>query len=190
MMEDLAMQMLEIIMNTVHADSREIEIRIVDSEAENLISMTVSDDGKGMNKALLQRVTDPFVTTRETRRIGMGIPFMKGLTEQCGGRFSMRSRPGEGTMLTATVQRDHIDTPPMGDLGEMMMNSIQADENIDYKFNYRTDKGEFAFDTREAREMLDGVSLLEPSILLWLRDYIRQGVEQARTGGELTDRSQ
>jgi len=175
-MEDLAMQMLEIIMNSVHAGAGSIEIRIVDSAAENLISMTVSDDGCGMNKALLQRVADPFTTTRETRRIGMGVPFMKGLTEQCGGRFSIRSRPGEGTILTATVQRDHIDTPPMGDLGEMMMNSIQANGDIDYDFHNRTDKGEFVFDTREAKEMLDGVSLLEPSILLWIRDYIREGV--------------
>ena len=95
----------------------------------------------------------------------------------------MRSRPGEGTILTATVQRDHLDTPPMGDLGEMIMNSVQADGDIDYLFSYRTDKGEFVFDTREAKELLDGVSLLEPSILLWIRDYVRQGVESVSTNG-------
>lgn len=180
MMEDLAMQMLEIIMNSVHAGSRNIKVEIVDSEAEDLVSMTIADDGKGMNKALLQRVADPFMTTRETRKIGMGVPFMKGLTEQCGGTFSIKSKPGEGTTLVATVRRSHIDTPPMGDLGEMMMNSIQADEDIDYEFRYRTDVNEFVFDTREAKEMLEGVSLLEPSILLWVRDYIREGVETAK----------
>ena len=177
MMEDLAMQMLEIIMNSIHANARKIRIEITDSEREDSVAMEIVDDGRGMNQALLQRVADPFTTTRTTRKIGMGVPFMKGLTEQCDGTFRISSQPGLGTTLRATVQRSHIDTPPMGNLGEMMMNAIQADEKIDYDFRYRTDTGEFVFQTAEARAMLDGVSMLEPSILLWLRDYINQGVE-------------
>ena len=175
-MEDLAMHMLEIIMNSVGAESKNIHTEIMDSEKENLFSMSIEDDGRGMHKALLSRVADPFTTTRDTRRIGMGVPFMKGLTEQCGGTFDIKSTPGVGTKLSATVMRNHIDRPPLGDLGEMMMHAIQGNERIDHLLTYKTDDGEFIFDTREIRRELEGVSLTEPEILIWMRDYINENL--------------
>lgn len=174
MMEDLAMHMLEIIMNSVSAGSKHIDIEIIDSVSQNIVSMKITDDGKGMNKALLSRVADPFTTTRDTRKVGMGVSFMKGMTEQCGGSFEIKSKPGEGTTVKATARRDHIDRPPMGNLGEMMMNSIQAGENISFTMEYITDEKVFRFTTDEIKEQLDGVSMLEPEILIWIRDYINQ----------------
>lgn len=180
MMEDLAMHMMEIIMNSIHANSKNIEIEVIDSEEKNLIKMTIKDDGKGMTKDLLLKIVDPFVTTRTTRKIGMGVAFMKGLAEQCDGSFDAKSNVGKGTVISASVRRDHIDVPPMGNLGEMMMQCIQADENIDYIFNYIADKGSFLFTTKEVKEQIEGMSIVEPEILLWIKDYINQGITQAR----------
>ncbi|MBQ1468875.1 MAG: sensor histidine kinase [Solobacterium sp.] len=180
MMEDLAMHMIEIIMNSIHANSRNISIRILDSKLQNTIRMTIQDDGKGMSEEFVKKVTDPFTTSRTTRSVGMGLAFMKGLTEQCAGDFTIESTLGVGTTLTASVQKDHIDTPPMGNIGSMMMQCIQADENIDFVLEYKTDSNEFLFRTVDIREQLEGVSMLEPSILLWIRSYINEGIEQAK----------
>lgn len=180
-MEDLAMHMMEIIMNSIHANSHNIDIEIEDSEEKNTISMSIRDDGKGMTKEFLCKIVDPFITTRETRKVGMGVSFMKGLTEMCDGSFDIESEVGKGTLLKATVRRDNIDVPPIGDLGEMMMQCIMADENIDFVFSYKTDSDEFIFRTDEVKRELDGVSLLEPEILLWIKSYINEGI--VRTSG-------
>ena len=101
---------------------------------------------------------------------------MKGLTEMCDGRFDVESEVGKGTLVKASVRRDNIDVPPLGDLGDMMMQCIMADENIDFVFSYKTDFNEFVFRTEEVKRELDGVSLLEPEILLWIKSYINEGI--------------
>ena len=108
------------------------------------------------------------------------LAFFKGLAETCGGEFSLFSEPGKGTSVSASVQRSNIDTPPLGDIGEMMMETIQADGDIDYELAYVTDSSRFEFSTQEAKEMLDGVSILEPSVLLWIKEYINEGIKQVK----------
>lgn len=178
------MHMLEIIMNSIAAGATLIQITVNDSLLRNVIEMIVTDNGKGMSEEFVKTVMDPFTTSRTTRKVGMGVAFMKGLTEQCGGTFDVKSKLGVGTTLTATVQKDHIDTPAMGNLGEMMMYCIQSNADIDYEFTYRTDAGEYKCNTVEIKETLDGVSILEPEILLWVKDYINGGIQELKEEAE------
>lgn len=180
MMEDLAMQLLELIMNSIHADSSFIEISIKESVSRNEIQFIVRDNGKGMDDETLKKVTSPFLTSRTTRKVGLGVAFMKGLTEQCNGTFSIKSKVNSGTVIVATVERNHWDTPAMGNLGEMMMCSIQANEKIDFLFIYQTDLQKFVFESKEVKEKIEGVSILEPDILLWVKEYINQGIQLAK----------
>ncbi len=179
-MLDIAMHILELLMNSIQAMAKVITVRITDSEKDDLITIEETDDGKGMSKELLERVTDPFTTTRTTRKVGLGVAFMKGMTEQCGGTFDIQSTEGVGTKIKATAQRSNIDTPDMGDIGQMMMAAIQANEDIDYILEYKTDTNSFVFKSSEIREQLAGVSLLEPEILIWIKEYINQGIKQAK----------
>lgn len=185
MMEDIAMHILEILMNSIKADSTKIILKIRDSFEDDIISFQIEDDGKGMDEDMVKRAADPFTTSRTTRRIGMGLAFMKGLAEMCGGSFNIESTVGKGTIVTASVQKLNIDTPELGDLGEMMMEAVQSDENIDYVLEYTTDYGQFVFDSGVVKKELDGVSLLEPEILLWIKEYINQGIEQAKEDTQL-----
>lgn len=180
MMEDIAMHILEILMNSIKAGASLIILKIRDSFNDDIISVSVEDNGKGMDAEMAAKAADPFTTSRTTRRIGMGLSFMKGLAETCGGTFRLSSEPGKGTLVEASVQKLNIDTPDLGDIGEIMMASIQSDENIDYVLEYTTDYSEFIFDSREIKKELEGVSLAEPEILLWIKDYINQGIEQAK----------
>ncbi len=184
MMQDLAMQTLEILMNSVGAKADTVILRIRESEHDNRIDIEVEDNGCGMSPEMVQKVTDPFTTSRKTRKVGLGVAFMKGLTEQCNGSFDIQSTVGVGTTVRASIQKDHIDAPPMGDLGEMIMYVIQADENIDFQFYYTTDNGNFEFLSEAVKQELEGVSLLEPEILLWIKEYINEGIIHAKEGME------
>ena len=180
MMEDLAMHTLELLMNSVHAGAKKIEVTITDSDERDEMVISVLDDGRGMDQETAERAADPFYTSRKTRKIGMGLAFLKGMAETCGGSFTLESAPGEGTLVRASAQKSNIDTPPPGDFGQMMMESIQADGDVDYEFAYITDDGRFEFSTAEIRETLDGVSILEPEVLLWIREYINEGINRVK----------
>ncbi len=184
MMQDLAMHMLEILMNSIGAGAEKVVLSIRDSAADNRIDMRVEDNGCGMSEEMVRKVTDPFTTSRKTRKVGLGVAFMKGLTEQCGGSFDIKSVLGEGTVVSASVQRDHIDLPPMGDIGEMIMYAIQANENTDLELYYTTDNDRFVFSSSEVRQQLEGISLVEPDVLLWIKEYINEGITHAKEGVE------
>ena len=110
-MRELALHILDIAQNSVAAGARHIWLTVSENE-QGYFVFSVRDDGKGMDSEMLQRVRDPFVTSRTTRKVGMGIPFIDMVTQQCGGHLELQSAPGKGTELTAYFAADNIDRPP------------------------------------------------------------------------------
>lgn len=177
MMQNLSMHVLDIAANSVRAKASRVMITIEDSVLHNEIKITVSDNGCGMNEAMCQQVQDPFFTSRTTRKIGLGVPFFKELSEQCGGEFCLVSKEGAGTTISASMQRDHWDTPPMGDMGDAVMIAAVADCSVHFIFTYQNDTGCFVFDTQEIKAILgDEVSIADAEIMLWCKEYINQGI--------------
>lgn len=179
-MQDLAMYILEILMNSIHADSSFIKLLIEFCREKDLVTIVVEDNGKGMNEEMVKKVMSPFTTTRTTRKVGLGVAFMKELCDECEGKLNIESKVGKGTIVKATYKMSHIDAPVLGDVGEMMMFAIQANETIDYEFVYKEDDNEFIFKTADIREELGDVKLDDPSILLWIKDYINQEIKIRR----------
>ena len=180
MMQDLAMQIMEIMQNSISAHASAITLQFTDSMKDNRITFKISDNGSGMSEDTVKKITNPFITSRMTRKIGMGLAFLKQTCDQCDGSLEIVSRLQKGTAVTAVLRRDCIDTPPTGDLGELMMECIQANEKIAYRFEYRSDQGCFSFDTDSVVKELDGVSICEPNILLWIKEFVNQGIQQAK----------
>lgn len=176
-MQEIAMTLLDIVNNAIRAKADRIIIHIIDSVQNNIIHLEVEDNGCGMSSEVLAQVTNPFYTTRKTRHIGLGIPLFKAAVEATGGKFFLESKENVGTKIIGEYVKNHWDTPPMGDLSETIMTIIQTDEAIDYEIFYQTDCREWSMKTKEIKELLDGVQINEPHILLWLKDYIREGMQ-------------
>jgi signal transduction histidine kinase len=115
-MQDLSMQFSEIIVNSLNADSSLITILIEDSEIKDKIIFKVIDNGRGMTKEFLEKLTDPFQSTRKVRKIGLGTAFFKEMCDQCEGEFKVESVVGEGSTVSTYVRKNNIDVPPMGDI--------------------------------------------------------------------------
>jgi len=65
------------------------------------VRLAVTDDGTGMDAAILARVAEPFYTTKpHGQGTGLGLAMAKGFAEQSGGGFSIASAPGTGTTVT------------------------------------------------------------------------------------------
>ena len=67
-MKELSLNILDIAENSVRAGALLIEISVI--ETEDTLKLTVKDDGCGMTEEILRNVTDPFCTTRTTRKVG------------------------------------------------------------------------------------------------------------------------
>lgn len=171
-MRELSLNILDIVENSVKAEAKIVYIDVI--ARDNVLTISIKDDGKGMSEEFLSRVTDPYTTTRTTRKVGMGLPFLKMEAEMAGGTFDIHSKLGEGTTVTTTFAIDHIDRPPLGDLGETMSILISNGDEVDYVLHFVFNETDFVFDTRELKEQLDGVPMDEPEVLLFIKNYIRE----------------
>lgn len=176
-MRELALHLLDIAENSVAADARNINISVHEDTHHDTLHMQVADDGKGMDADLVQKVIDPFVTSRTTRKVGLGIPLLKAAAEACNGSLEIQSAPGAGTTITVSFQRSHIDRMPLGDLAATFLHLIIAYPHIHWMFTYEADDRQFFFDDRDLKAELESIPLSEPTVLKFLRELITDGIE-------------
>lgn len=181
-MKELSLNILDITYNSIKAKADRIEIDLKESVSQNVVEIRITDNGCGMDEAFLSQVTDPFVTTRTTRKVGLGIPLFKQSAEDTDGSFLIRSKIGEGTSIQASFRLDHLDRAPIGDIGSTMVSLIQANDQIRFIYRHITDFGEFVFDTDEFHAQLGDISLSEPAVLSWIGEYIKENLDYIQGG--------
>lgn len=182
-MRELALHILDIAENSVAAGARRVLIAVEEDWRKDRLRIVVEDDGRGMDEELLSRVTDPFVTSRFTRKVGLGIPLLKAAAEACNGYLRLTSTVGKGTRLEAEFQRSHIDRMPLGDLAGTILTLVVGHPTVNWVFRYRVGEAEFTFDDAPIKQELDGVPLTEPSILAFIREMLRVGIAQVQQDG-------
>ena len=79
-MRDLSMHVLDIAQNSIKAKAKLVTVSFV-QDGNGKLTFSVMDDGCGMAPDFLARVTDPFTTSRTTRKVGLGIPMLKQSAE-------------------------------------------------------------------------------------------------------------
>jgi hypothetical protein len=176
-MRDLSLHLLDIMQNSTAANARRIKVVISAGRYSGKLSMTVEDDGDGMDEELLKSVADPFVTTRSTRRTGMGIPLFKAAAQRAGGDVEIASEPGGGTTVKAEFGIENIDRPPLGSIPYTVMNMIAANPDISLEVVLENEGERFVFSTRELREKLGEVPLNRLEVLEWISGYVEEGIK-------------
>ena len=178
-MKELSLNILDIAQNSVTARSTLIEIDLV--ETNDTLKITVSDDGCGMSKEMVETVTSPFTTSRTTRKVGLGIPLFKMAAEQTGGHLSITSKcekdfpDDHGTVTSALFYKNHLDYTPLGDIINTIVTLIQGMGEIDLVFTHKSDTLDVLLDTREIRETLGGeIPLNIPDVLVWITEFLKE----------------
>lgn len=176
-MDELSLYVLDITMNSVRAGATEIRIELL--EEGEWLTFRVSDNGCGMTEEQLNKLTNPFFTTRKTRKVGLGIPFLKMLSEMTGGGVEITSvhesvSEEHGTTTTAKFGRNHIDFIPLGDMVETVKTLIQGSPNINFTYFHKTENGEVTLSCAEMKDVLGDIPLNEPEILEWIGENLRE----------------
>ena len=179
-MNDLSLYLLDIAQNSLVAKASMIEISIEENTSNNLLSLTIQDNGIGMSKEMVSRVTDPFFTTRNTRTVGLGIPFLKMASNLALGDLTIDSIEGKGTTIQATFELNNINTPPLGDIAETLFILMIHHQLKELKYNHAIGDLTFTFDLGTIHSILDGVPLTEPSIMMYLKSYITDNIIELR----------
>jgi len=177
-MQDLSLHILDIVENATQAGATLVEIDILEDMDKDLLQITIQDNGRGMDAEMLKGATDPFVTTRTTRRVGMGLPLLKQAARETGGDLRITSELGKGTRVVATFQKSHIDRRPLGDMGATLTTLIMGNPDRDFVYRSNLREEEVEVDTRSVRKELDGaMGINDPAVIRLIRDLFskRQG---------------
>ena len=175
-MKELSLNILDVAENSVKAEASLTEISIL--EEGEMLTLIIKDNGYGMTKEILESVTNPFCTTRTTRKVGLGIPLLKLQAEQTGGTLEITSKhideyPDEhGTCVKAKFYKNHIDFTPLGNVVESITTLIQGHPDTDFTFSHKTEKGTVFLDTRQIREILEDVPLDNYEVIKWITEYL------------------
>jgi len=96
----LSIVVLNIILNAIHSLDGKGEIGISIENRGGRAVCSVVDNGKGISKDKIDRVYDPFFTTKKGRNsYGLGLSASRGIIEEHGGTISIRSHEGKGTSV-------------------------------------------------------------------------------------------
>jgi anti-sigma regulatory factor (Ser/Thr protein kinase) len=175
-MRELSLHLLDIAENGVSAGAQNITITIAEDLRADRLQLTVEDDGRGMDAAMVDQVTNPFITTRTTRKVGLGIPLLKLAAEMCAGGLTVESTPNVGTIVNVDFQRSHIDRMPLGDVAGTMLSLLIGWPQVHWLLRYRVDDEEFVFDDAPIKEELGDLPLSEPEVIRFLRGALREGI--------------
>jgi len=173
---ELALHILDILQNASEAGATQVALTIDEDEAADRLTITVRDNGRGMDEATAARAINPFFTSRTTRHVGLGLPLLAAATERAGGQLTLQSQPGVGTTVTANFQLRHPDRQPLGDMAATLLAFLLSEQKVDLHYLHRTARDTFAFHTADIRAALgDDVEFGNPVVRQWLSEFLVEG---------------
>ena len=148
--------------NSIEAGAKRIEVSVV--EDGSTISVSIADNGKGMDEATRRRAFDPFFTEagkHDKRRVGLGLPMLKQICEMCGGGVTLESERGVGTTLRYSFDANNIDLPPMGDLPGAVLTLFNYPGDFELVFTHRRGGEEYTIARSELADAVGGLDSVE-----------------------------
>jgi PAS domain S-box-containing protein len=95
------------------------------------VMITIQDSGTGIDPAYLEKVFEPFFSTKETGKgTGLGLSMVYGFVQRCKGHISIYSEPGEGTAIRIFLPRVVTETVPETEVVEISNDAPEGTETI------------------------------------------------------------
>jgi anti-sigma regulatory factor (Ser/Thr protein kinase) len=179
-LKELSLHILDIAENSVNAGATKIEILVVENLNKDELIINIKDNGKGMDPEKLKNISDPFITSRTTRKVGLGIPFLKAAAEACEGSLEITSERGVGTEVKVRFKLSHIDRMPLGDLQSTWLNLLIGYSKIHWVFDYSINDKTYSLNDQSIKEVLQEIPLSDPQVIGYLKNEIANGFESVK----------
>jgi nitrogen fixation/metabolism regulation signal transduction histidine kinase len=171
-MDEISLHILDIVQNSISANANFIIVNVNDDSKEDIIEIEILDNGKGMSEEELKLIEDPFYTTKNYKKVGLGIPLLKQIAFSTEGDFKIESKKEEFTRVYAKFRKSHPDTPPLGNLKDTILTLILTSDNFDIKFQYKKDGKILEIDSREIKKILGDIPINHPEVIKFIRNYL------------------
>lgn len=179
-MREISLNIQDVVHNSITAKATFICLKV--AYEGGWLTVTITDNGCGMDNEFLSKVLDPFTTKRTTRKVGLGLPLFKMAAESAGGTLTITSELGVGTAVTAKFDTTNIDCMPLGNIKETIIQLIIADESVDYFFEYTAYGNTYVFDTREVKAVLSGIPLSSMEVLDYIDTVLEENISDIKNG--------
>ncbi|HPE87466.1 MAG: ATP-binding protein [Bacteroidia bacterium] len=176
-MKEICENIIDIVNNSIRAEANFIRIDIQENEARDLLTLAITDNGKGMDRVTLDTIADPFYTTKKGKKTGMGTSLLKYHAELTGGHFFISSESGIGTQVIAEFGLTHLDRQPLGDMTGTLLLLITSHPEVHFRYKHTTSEGTYLLDTEEIRDALGGIALNQREIRNILKELITSNLE-------------
>jgi len=177
-MRELSLHILDIVQNSITAGADKITVEIDENISSDSLKITISDNGCGMDAETLAAVNGQFATSRNTRKVGMGIALFRAAAELADGGLTLESEKGKGTTTTAVFRHSSIDRMPIGDISGTMMLLAAKAKSFELVYRHIWNGNEFIFSTEDVKNVLEGTPIDEPEVLTYIKDYIHENLEE------------
>jgi len=102
--EYLNRSLINLIENAIAASSDESPILLKVDEKDNRIEITIADQGEGIDPEHLEKIFEPYFSTKRTG-VGLGLPIVKKIIEEHQGEINVTSKKGKGTTVKITLPK-------------------------------------------------------------------------------------
>ena len=177
-MEDISLHILDIAENALRAGATCIEIHVIEDIENDRLQLQIVDNGKGMDEQMIQTVSDPFVTTRTERRVGLGLPLLAESARMAGGDIQIKSDRDKGTSIEADFIYSHIDRKPLGDMVQTMMMLIAGNPDIDFSYHHLKKNQNYCLDTTELRKTLEEIPINHREVIKLIKKDMEEGLKE------------
>ena len=185
-MRELSLHILDVVENGITAGGNCIWIEVDEARKKDRLKIVIRDNGSGMPIEKLDNINDPFITSRTTRRVGLGLSLLSAAAERCDGTLRVDTQPGKGTEIEAIFRYNHIDRAPLGDMAATITTLVIGNPGIDFVYSHCIDGNDFSLDTREIRAEMDDLSLSDPVVIHHLTETIRSALKELASSEDVS----
>lgn len=170
-MRDVADHLFDILENSVKAGATEIRIILRIKDKQFLCK--IKDNGSGI---MDEDVTDPFVTSRKTRRVGLGLPLLKRAAESTGGFLKIHNSKKVGVILEFKIDIAHIDAKPFGNITRTFVDAIYSWPKVSFDIFVQEEgnKKISIFSSNKIREIISYSEMQQKEV----RDFIYDSIDR------------
>jgi DNA mismatch repair ATPase MutL len=169
---ELSMHILDIVENSVNAGATQVTVSIEENQELDRLNIKITDNGKGMDDAMVEKALDPFITTKEGKKVGLGLSMLSEAARKAGGEMTIDSQPGKRTSVRATFGLTHLDRQPLGDMTETMITLIIGNPNVEFRYSHKTDTSALNWSTARIREVFGDIFRSHPDVIDFIREEL------------------
>jgi hypothetical protein len=174
-LREIALHVLDLIENSIRAGAAVISVAVEEEPGQDSLQVSVEDDGPGLGVAE-ETAVDPFFTTKEGKKTGLGLSLLKFRAEQAGGWFRVEKSPLGGLAVRASMPMSHVDRSPLGDLAATLASVVCTNPDIELRSRLRVGDREWAVSTADIARTLPVGGRGPIAVARRMRERITEGL--------------